>query len=266
MTDPSEPQVGRLLASGAEADVHEHGPDLVLKLWRDRTGPARAAEEARRTALLAGAGVRVAAVHAQVVVDGRAGLVLDRLDGVDLARRLAQRPWSVDAVARSLAAVQLELHARPAPAGLPDLVDQLVERLGPLPPALRRLTEQRVAALPAGDRLLHGNLHLANAVDCATGPVLVDWGDVARGPAVAEVAHTLVRYRLARLRARASAPVRALSGPGRALLRARYLTHYARGSRLDTAELAAWTRVRAAERLAEGNAWEAEVLRRLVAA
>jgi hypothetical protein len=255
-----------LLASGAEADVHEHGPGLVLKLWRDRTGAARAAEEARRTALLAAAGVRVAAVHAQVVVDGRAGLVLDRIDGVDLARRLAQRPWAVDAVARQLAAVQLELHARPAPDGLPDLVDQLVGRLDPLPLELRRLTERRVGALPPGDRLLHGNLHLGNAVAGPAGPVLVDWGDVARGPAVAEVAHTLVRYRLARLRAQASAPVRALSGPGRALLRARYLAHYARAGRLDAAELQSWIRVRAAERLAEGNAWESAALQRLLAA
>ena len=266
MTDPSEPSLGRLLASGAEADVHEHGPGRVLKLWRDPAVTTRAAEEARRTALLAGAGVRVAAVHAEVVVDGRQGLVLDRLDGVDLARQLAQRPWAVDAVARQLAAVQLELHVRPAPDGLPDLVDQLVGRLAPLPPELRRLTERRVAALPPGDRLLHGNLHLANAVSGDAGPVLVDWGDVARAAAVAEVAHTLVRYRLAKLRARASAPVRALSGPGRALLRARYLHHYDRARPVDRGELAAWVRVRAAERLAEGNAWEQPVLQRLLAA
>ena len=266
MTDPSQAEVGRLLASGAEADVHELGAGRVLKLWRDPAVTTRAAEEARRTALLAGAGVRVAAVHAEVVVDGRHGLVLERLDGVDLARHLARRPWSVDAVARQLAAVQLELHARRAPDGLPDLVDQLLGRLAPLPAGLRARTERRVAALPAGDRLLHGNLHLGNAVSCASGPVLVDWGDVARGPAVAEVAHTLVRYRLARLRAKASAPVRALSGPGRSLLRARYLHHYARAGCVDRAELAAWVRVRAAERLAEGNAWESAALHRLVAA
>lgn len=264
MTDPIEPQVGRLLAHGAEADVHEYGPGRVLKLWRDPAVTQRAAEEASRTAVLAAAGVRVAAVHGSVVVAGRCGLVLDRLDGVDLARRLAQRPWAVDEVARQLAAVQLDLHRRAAPDDLPELVALLRQRLAPLPRELRRLTEHRIAALPTGDRLLHGNLHLANAVACERGPVLVDWGDVARGPAVAEVAHTLVRYRLARLRAKASRPVRALSGPGRAVLRSRYLHHYARGARIDPAELAQWVRVRAAERLAEGNAWEADLLRRLV--
>lgn len=232
----------------------------MLKLWRDPTASARVAEEARRTTLLAEAGVRVAEVREQVAVDGRPGLLLERVDGVDLARLLARRPWTVDAVAAELATVQADLHAREAPAGLPALHDLVAQRLRQLPPDRRRTAERQLAALHRGNRLLHGNLHLGNAVRSGSGCVLVDWGDVAHGAPAAEVAHTLVRYRVAQLRAEAPPWVRALSGPGRTVLRVRYLHHYLRRAALDRRELAAWLPVRAAERLAEGNAGEERAL------
>ncbi|MCW2724359.1 MAG: aminoglycoside phosphotransferase [Frankiales bacterium] len=256
--------VGERIAGGAEADVFAAGPGRVVKLWRDPAAVPRAAEEARRTELVAAAGVAVVAVHGQVTIDGRPGLLLDRIEGSDLARLLAARPWTVDRVAAELAGAQVALHARAAPAGVPDLHDVLVGRLDALPHGLRDPALRRLDALPAGDRLLHGNLHLANAVRSPTGPVLVDWGDVSRGAPVAEVAHTLVRYRLARLRAEAPGWVHAVSAPGRALLRSRYLHHYQRLAMVDLAAVAAWLPVRAAERLAEGNADEEATLLALV--
>ena len=76
----------RLIGQGREAEVFECQDGRVLKLLRasgSRIGLLFeiAALEAARSA-----GVSVPQVYEEVVIDGRTGLMMERLDGTDLLR------------------------------------------------------------------------------------------------------------------------------------------------------------------------------------
>jgi thiamine kinase-like enzyme len=90
-------------------------------------------------------------------------LVLERLVGRDMLADLSARPWLARRHARTLAGLHDRLHAITAP------------------PSLR-------APFGPGGRVLHLDLHPGNVMLTAAGPVVIDWSNVAAGPAAADVA------------------------------------------------------------------------------
>ena len=81
---------------------------------------------------------------------------------------------------------------------LPDVHDQLRDRIETV--ALRttrpvRAASERLAELPHGDRLLHGDFHPGNVVISRGREVIVDWTNAARGHVLADVAWTCLLIR-----------------------------------------------------------------------
>ena len=67
----------------------------MLKLLRARGARERLACEVAALEAAHSAGVRVPRAYEQVVVDGRPGLVMQRLEGTDLFSVQGQKPWLV---------------------------------------------------------------------------------------------------------------------------------------------------------------------------
>jgi aminoglycoside phosphotransferase (APT) family kinase protein len=88
-------------------------------------------------------------------------LILDRLHGPTMLADLARRPWRLVRHAKTLAGLHRQLHAIPAPAELP-------------------------APLGEGGSLVHLDLHPGNVVLTASGPMVIDWPNAARGDGLAE--------------------------------------------------------------------------------
>jgi Ser/Thr protein kinase RdoA (MazF antagonist) len=147
---------GPLIGSGRAADVYALDADRVLRRYRTSYSCAAEADLMR---YLRQAGYPVPAVFG---ADGK-DLVLERLYGRDMLADLASRPWRVRRHARTLARLHDRLHQIAAPAGLP-------QPLGP------------------GGQVLHLDLHPANVVLTAGGPVVIDWSGASAGPAGADVA------------------------------------------------------------------------------
>jgi Ser/Thr protein kinase RdoA (MazF antagonist) len=241
----------QLLAAGREADVFVHGDTTVLKLWRDPGYAGRPRTEAAALRALEAAGHLAPRAIDVVTVDGRPGLVLERVDGTDLLERLGSRPLDVFAVGRVMGDVHAAMHDCAAPVELPALRDVLRERItaaGALPEELRAPALGLLDTLPDGDRLCHGDLHPGNMLGTLSAPVVIDWADAARGDPVADVARTAVIHRVAVPPPGAPRTVRALTRAGRRILRDRYLAAY-RGHRpVDPASFDRWEVVRAAAR------------------
>lgn len=141
-----------LVAGGRDADVYRHGPDHVLRRYRD----GRSAEaEAVLQRDLASLGFPVPAV---VAADG-ADLVMERVDGEPMATALLG--GRLDPVAAG--SVLADLHAR-----LHGLV------------------------WPGGQPLLHLDLHPFNVLMAPHGPVVIDWSNARPGPAGLDLATTAV--------------------------------------------------------------------------
>jgi aminoglycoside phosphotransferase (APT) family kinase protein len=251
-----EPRLRELqrLGGGREAEIFAIDEGRVLRLARD---PARAPFIEREAAALAAArraGAPVPAVYGRLAVEGRAGTVLDRLDGEDLLVRLGRRPWSVWAVGRLLGRLHARLHRVRAPDELPRLPDELRARLGSelLPADVREAALARLEELPDGDRLCHGDFHPANLLPGPGGYAVIDWTNAARGHPAADVARTRLLVTGGELPADAPFAVRRLAGVGRRLLMAGYLRGYRKELPLDLALVKRWSPVCAAARLAEG--------------
>lgn len=243
-----------VLAEGREAEVYLEPDGSVLKLWRDPGDGARRQHELAALAALGPTACRVPQPLATVEVDGRPGLVLERVEGTDLLTALGRRPLAVLAAARAMARVHAAMHEGEAPAELPDLhalVARRIEQAGALPPAWRDRSLDLLAGLPAGDRICHGDFHLGNMLGTWSDPVVIDWGDACRGDPVADVARSDLMIRLGEPPPGAPASLRLLARVGRGILVGRYLAGYRRRRPLDSDALDRWRTVRAAARLYE---------------
>jgi Ser/Thr protein kinase RdoA (MazF antagonist) len=242
-----------LLAAGRTAEVFAYGDGRVLKLDRPEWN-GLAPFEGNVLAGLAQAGLPVARVDRTVRVEGRTGIVLDRVDGPPLADVLATaRGTEIAQLAERFAALQLRCNAASV-EGLPDLVPRLRSEIevGIVDPVLRSELESVLAFLDVDDDgnelgggsgsgrgVCHYDFHPGNVLVGPQGWVVIDWLTVANGPSAADLARTLVLWGR-----RSAEPVASFLRAVRRFGRDR------RGLGDDT--LDAWVRVVAAARVAEG--------------
>jgi hypothetical protein len=252
-----------LLAEGREAEVFLRPDGTVLKLLRHPAMAERATREAAALGALNAHGTLAPRCIATVEMDGRPGLVLERVPGPDFLTVMGSRPWLVFRVGAVTARAHAAMHDQTAPATLPDLRHELRSRIARAP-VLPRLSAafalDLLEALPAGDRLCHGDFHPGNVLGTWARPAVIDWGDASRGDPVADVARTDLLLRVGAPPPGAALPLRVLIPLGRRLLADRYLTVYRRLHPVDADRLARWKVVRAAARLADGIEEEYEEL------
>ncbi len=252
----------RLVGEGREAEILEWEAGRVVRLLRDLDA-GRAEVEAAAMAAAHQAGAPAPAVYDVVEVRGRAGVVVDRVDGPDLLELVGRRPWTVEKAGRILGEVHARLHETAAPSGVPGVTDMIRDRLTTADAAGAELVEfalDRVSGLPDGDRLLHGDLHPANILLGRGGPVAIDWVRAARGPAAADVAWTRLLLRLARPHSSSPWVVRKGHALGRGLMERAYLKEYTRAREVDLALVDRWEPVLAVTRLATDLEGEREAL------
>ncbi|MDJ0785719.1 MAG: phosphotransferase [Myxococcota bacterium] len=184
---------GELLAAAASAEIFAWGRDAVLKLFRPEYAYA-AHVEAERTRAVHAAGLPAPEVRDEVTLEGRPGIVLERIEGPTLLSELARGGAAVREVGVRLAEIHRALHAA-APASLPRALDTLRKSLAAADPGLREEALPIVDALPDGAATNHGDLHPGNVILSARGPVLVDWVNAHLAHPALDVARSLVLLR-----------------------------------------------------------------------
>jgi aminoglycoside phosphotransferase (APT) family kinase protein len=234
-------------------------------LWSAEREPHLDREEtALRAASAVGAPVPVA--YERISIEGRPGLVMERLDGTDLLTRLGSRPWTVRSAGTLLGRLQARLHDVRAPAALPTVKDNIRELLehrhDRVPADLGAEARDALAELPDGDRLCHGDFHPGNVLLTSTGPRVIDWPGASRGDPMADVCRTRLLIELGAVPPAAPALVRRLDRAGRSWLLRSYVRAY---GQLDDEAVGRWRRVLASARLAEGIEAERAAILRLLA-
>ncbi len=182
--------VGPLLATGRTSEVFALGDDAVVKVLRPGV-PSRWAElEAFIASAVCSLGLPAPDCRGVVTVDGRAGVVFDRVRGVSMWQRILDDPSQVDWAVEALVGVQRQIHRADLPEHLPGLVPRLRTKIR----AADGLSEGErdegcaiVEALPRGAALLHGDLHPGNVLLVDDAPIVIDWFDASIGHPVADV-------------------------------------------------------------------------------
>jgi aminoglycoside phosphotransferase (APT) family kinase protein len=229
------------------AEVFAYGEGRVVKLDRlEWSGVS--AFEAEVITRLAEAGLPVAHSHGVVTIDGRCGVVLDRVVGSSLLDELVRADHDgvpLTELAEHFVTVQSSINETRL-NGLPDLVLRLSDELtrADLAPDLVDELTALATELDDGSRgVCHFDFHPHNVLvgpsGWPAGWVVIDWLTVATGPPMADLARTLVLWGQ-----RTEPPV------VRFLSQVRRLGLAHQG--VDAATCDAWIRVVAGARLAEG--------------
>lgn len=201
------------------------------------------------------AGVPVPAIGEVVTIEGRPGLVMERIDGPDLFTLMARKPWSFPGYAALLGTIHARMHEVDAPKDLPVLREHIRQRISvapTLPPRLAARALDLLDQLPDGDAICHGDFHPGNLLSGANGPVVIDWVNATRGDAAADVARTRLMLRVGAVPPGTARIIRLLQAVGRDGFRMLHARSYRRQRAIDGALVDRWEVVRAADRLSEG--------------
>jgi aminoglycoside phosphotransferase (APT) family kinase protein len=153
-----EPQ-GPKLAEGRDSEIFEHGPGRVLRRARDGRSLVREADVMRH--------VRAHGYPAPEVFDaGEGWLVMERLEGRDMLAAAGKSPRRLRTAVQRLAELHRALGVIPAPEWLD------------------------AAPGPAGDRVVHLDLHPLNVMSTPNGLVVIDWANARRGDPAIDIANT----------------------------------------------------------------------------
>jgi uncharacterized protein (TIGR02172 family) len=251
---------GALIGGGRTTDIYAWGDKSVLKLFHADRSASTVEYEAKIARAVYASGAASPALMDTVEVEGRRGLIYERIYGPSLADALKSKPWRLPRLARTFALLHASMHRRSAPA-LPSQRDRLIwkiEAAEPLPAHLKEAALLSLARLPDGEALCHGDFHPENVIMSPRGSVVIDWIDATSGNPLADVARTSLLLTTAHLHL----PSGVSSIAARLLIaafRKLYLTHYMRATRTSQTQIEAWrlpvTAARLEEGISEEEAW-----------
>lgn len=190
---PVSPDIGSLIGKGADAEIFSFGPH-VLKLFIDPARKQPAFIEAQNLVLAAAHDLPVPVVHQAGHYQGRWGLVMDRVEGEPLADRVRQSPELLEESLEAMARLHMRLHAATEPRLRP-LKPKLADAIHTAPQldaGLKSRIAERLAALPDGQSICHGDFHPFNLIGPLDRLTIIDWLDTAAGPAAADVCRSAV--------------------------------------------------------------------------
>lgn len=240
--------LGRPIALGRTAEIYAWEESQVLKLFQDWFSADDVEYEAQIARAVHTSGLPVPAVGEVVEINGRLGLIYERVVGPSMPEYLETKPWMLLRAARVLAELHADMHASSILPELPSQRQRLEDKIrsaAALPPDLRQAGLRSLDQMPDGNQLCHGDFHPGNTLMTATGPIIIDWVDATRGNSVADVARTWV----------------ILSAPGssipwfvkvlRSWFHKTYLKRYFQLQPGDQQQFSAWLPIVAAARLSE---------------
>jgi Ser/Thr protein kinase RdoA (MazF antagonist) len=186
----------QLIAEGRMAEVFAFEDGRVVKLDRPEWDGVSAFESDVITRA-AKAGLPVARSYGVVTIDGRCGVVLDRVEGESLGWVVREAAGAVvDDLAKHFAILQASINATTI-GDLPDLVSRLQGEIGQsgLPGTLRSELADLLSNLDDGQRgVCHFDFHPANVLVSPNGWIVIDWLTAASGPPAADLARTLLLW------------------------------------------------------------------------
>lgn len=257
----------RKIAEGREAEMFDWEDGKILRLGRGEHADAQVNWQEMTLKHAAACGVRVPRLFGRAEVDGRPGLIMERVPGVDLLTLVGRKPWKVLEVAGVSSRVHAQMHECVAPPEVEPLksrITRLVANRDLVPERVREFVLRELVELPDGDRLLHGDFHAGNIMMSGAEPVVVDWSNVTRGDPSADVARTWMMHQFGSLPPGTGMMLRVMAAVGRRLLVDSYLRAYRRERPLDMKLVRRWAFVRAGDRLAEDIAEERPALLRFL--
>ena len=176
-------ELGKRIGNGRAAEVFEFGQGRVIKLWREPGHPEWMAREARAQQAVIAAGVRAPTVFEETQVDGRNGLIIERVDGLDGLTAALKQPWRIWSIGRGIGRLHRQIAKVAAPAELPTF-EQRTRHIIADPKFPADIRERLLALFERAPRriaLCHMDFHPGNIMETTRGPVVIDFANAQAG-------------------------------------------------------------------------------------
>jgi len=180
------------IAEGRTAEIFLWDEHHILKLYRDWCPPHWIKDEARIARAVYDAGIPSPAAGEILEMNGRQGLIYERIQGISMLQDMNAHPWIILQHARFLAELHVKIHQQSI-TGLPSYKEGLRYAIGKTPHLTDDLRIKALAllnALPDGQQLCHGDYHPGNVILTMGGPIIIDWMTASAGSPWVDVART----------------------------------------------------------------------------
>ena len=247
-------QKGPLLGQGRTAEVYAWGDFQVLKLFFTTWPVEWIHQEARVARIVHEAGLASPATGDIIEVEGRLGVVFERIDGPSMLEDVLRHPWRIVSTAHQFADLHLAMHRRTL-AELPcgrELLTGLLEAAPRLTDEVKAQLLGKLEQLPDEEAICHCDYHPDNILMTTRGPIVIDWMSVTRGHPLADVAGTSLLFRIIETPSTVGRFTRGLIEVLRRVFLSTYLRRYFESSPYRREQMDDWVPVMAAAYLDQG--------------
>jgi len=184
-----------ILGIGGVGTVYRLNDDTIIKVFREGTTMDEVRHEITMSKEAFVMGMPTAISFDIVQIGKQYGLVYELLQAHTLSTCIKREPERIDFFARQYAQLFRQLHAIevPADSSIPDALEherrQVLHIRRYFPQEAIDLLLQLLDAIPAGNRLLHLDLQVKNAMSQGDELMLIDMGEIGYGHPILDLAH-----------------------------------------------------------------------------
>lgn len=193
MGSASEGTLGDRIGIGRTAEVYAWGDRAIVKILRPECSDSVGEREAAVARMVTNLGLAAPRFLGVERVDGRFGLLYERVHGQTMLDQVSRRAGLVDPMAELFAELHAQMHIADG-SGLPpirDVMRRAIERVAAdLGETRTEVVLARLDRLPDGGTICHGDMHPGNVLLAPSGPVVIDWLTATSGPPEADLART----------------------------------------------------------------------------
>ncbi len=185
---------GQLIGTGRSAEVFAWSDDRVLKLFMDWCPHSWIEKEEKLSCVIYESGLPAPAVEGMIEVDGRRGIIFERVEGRSMLEEMGSKRNEVHRYAEILAELHATIHSREIPdlPSLCDMIERNIHQAKMLSDEERRKALHVLTQRKDGTSLCHYDFHPMNVIMSPRGPVILDWMTACQGNPHADIARTLL--------------------------------------------------------------------------
>lgn len=190
---------GKLIGSGATADVFEWTENTVVKIFNDYEPDELIEQEVNNTKALENCSFKFPRVIKKLEYDGKRAIVYEKVVGISMLKQLEVKPSAYKKLAQKLAHLHFMVNGNHID-GIKDQNSYFKERISwakDLTDDTKGKLYKLIDNMPAGNCLCHCDLHPDNVICSEDGDYIIDWADCCNGNPCADVARSILTLKTA---------------------------------------------------------------------